>query len=123
MATRCDINKLIFKAKSCSASTAEKYVNAKRFGYVDKSKELFSALVFLKGYIRVLNNYVVYGEVVACDGVLNKFGRKALISTKNPLSLESKSKKISVSEEELNCLSIEKLCELSDKVSLICSTC
>ena len=123
MTTRCEINKLLFKAKSCSADLSVDYVNAKKYGYVEKSKELFNLLVFLKGTIRVFNSYVLEGDVIAENGILNKFGRKALISTKNPLSLESKSKKISVPEEELNCLTRERLCELSDKISSICSTC
>ena len=123
MTTRCEINKVLFKAKSCAADISVKYVNASRFGYTDKKKELFNALVFLKGAIRIFNDYSIEGDAVAEDGVLNKFGRKALLSTKNPLSLESKSKKISVSEEELNCFSREKLCELSDKISSICSSC
>lgn len=123
MTTRCEINKLLFKAKSCSADISVKYVDASRFGYEKKSKELFNVLVFLKGAIRILSSYTVEGEVFVENCILNKFGRKALLSSKNPLSLKSKSKKISVSEEELNCFSKEELCELSDKISSICSTC
>ena len=123
MTTKCEINKLLFKAKSCAADLSLKYVNASKFGYDKKSKELFNTLVFLKGAIRILTDYTVEGEVFAENCILNKFGRKALISSKNPLSLESKCKKISVSEEELNCFSRDELCELSDKISQICSTC
>ena len=123
MTTRCEINRLLFKAKSCSSDISIKYINASRFGYKNKTKELSNILIFLKGAIRILTDYRLESEVFVENCILNKFGRKALLSSKNPLSLESKSKKISVSEEELNCFSREKLCELSDKISSICSTC
>lgn len=123
MITQCEIDKTLFKAKSCSAELSLKYVNAVRYGYEAKAKELFNTLVFLKGVIRIFTDYNLSKNVFAENGILNKFGKKALISTKNPLSLESKSQKILLSEEKLNCLSEDELCRLSEKITSICSTC
>lgn len=123
MITQCEIDKLLFKAKSCSAGLSIQYVNAVRYGYEKKSKELFNLLVFLKGAIRIFTDYNLSENVFIENGILNKFGKKALLSSKNPLSLESKSQKILLSEEKLNCLSEDELCKLSEKISSICSTC
>lgn len=123
MIGQCEIDKLLFKAKMCSASISIDYVNAVRYGYENKSKELFNVLVFLKGAIRIFGDYNLSENVFIENSVLNKFGKKALLSTKNPLSLKSKSQKILLSEEKLNCLSEDELCKLSEKITSICSIC
>lgn len=123
MIDQCQIDDLLFKAKCCSADLSVKYVDAIRYGYEKRAKELFNILVFLKGSIRIFTDYNLSENVFIENGFLNKFGRKALLSTKNPLSLESKSQKILLSEEELNCLSEDELCRLSENITSICSIC
>jgi len=122
MATQCDINKQLLKAKLCSSNFAVKYVNAVRYGYVDKAAKYFNTLIFLRGAIRIFNDYEVSGPY-AENSILNRFGKKALLSEHNSLYLESQSKKILIPEDELNCFSEEELCKLAEKISSICSTC
>ena len=80
--------------------------------------------MLIKGIIRTLENYEISdGDVYVKNSILNRFNKKALLSKNNSLNLKSKSQKIILSEEELNCLSCEDLCKLSDKVLSNCSTC
>lgn len=123
MVTQCNINNELFRAKTCSCTFALKYVNAVRYGYIEKAKRYFNTLLFLKGVIRIFEDYELSGEVFAENCILNRFGKKALLSNNNSLSLDSKNQKILLSEEELNCLSQEELCKLSEKVLSICSIC
>lgn len=123
MTKQCDIDGLLLRAKLCSSDVSLKYVNALRYGYEERAEELFNILVFLKGAIRIFNDYELSEGVFAENSILNRFGRKALLSTNNSLFLESKDQKILLSEEELNCSSAEELCKLSEKISSICSTC
>lgn len=123
-ATQCKINAQIFKAKLCSSAYAVKYVNALRYGYDDKAEKFFNILVFLKGAIRIFEDYEISEEkIYAKNSILNRFNKKALLSKNNSLYLNSKNQKIILSEEELNCFSCEELCKLSEKVTSICSTC
>jgi len=123
-ATKCKINTQLLKMKLCSSDYAVKYVNAVRYGYDSKAKELLNTLIFLKGAIRIFEDFEFSGgKVYAQNSILNRFHKKALLSKNNSLYLKSKSQKIVLSEEELNCFSCEELCKLSEKVSLICSTC
>lgn len=121
--TQCEINKQLFKIKSCSADIAKKYVDAVRYGYIKKEEEYFNKLVFLKGVISIFERYNIDGSVYAENGILHRFCKKAYLSEDNSLSLESQDQKIILEESDLNCLTKEQLCVLADKVSLICSTC
>jgi len=123
MVTQCNINNELLRAKLCSSGYALKYVNAVRYGYTDNADKYFNILVFLKGAIRVFEDYILSCEIYAEKGILNRFGKKALLSKFNSLSLESENQKTIVLEEELNCVTKEDLCSLSKKVSSICSTC
>ena len=121
--TQCEINKQIFSMKMCSSALAVKYVNAVRYGYLEKSEKLFAQLMLLKSSIRIFEEYELSSNVFAENSILNRFNKKALLSKDNSLFLESKNEKVCIPEEELNCFSNEKLCELAGKLSSICSTC
>ena len=121
--TQCEINKELFRLKSCSADLAKKYVDAVRYGYIQKEEEYFNKLVYLKGIIDVFEDYEIEGSAYVENGILHRFCKKAYISEDNSLSLESQNQKIILEESDLNCLTKEQLCCLADKVSLICSTC
>jgi len=123
MITQCEINKQLFRLKSCSADLSKKYVNAVRYGYTNKEEDCFNKLVYLKRIIDVFENYEVEGSVYVENGILHRFCKKAYISEDNSLSLESQNQKIIIEASDLNCLTEEQLCCLEDKVSLICSTC
>ena len=123
MVTQCDINGQLLRMKLCSSEIAVKYVNAVRYGYTDKEEKYFNAMLMLRSAIRIFQDFEVAECVYAENGVLNRFGKKALLSKNNSLSLESKSQKVLLSEEQLNCVTETDLCALADKVTSICSTC
>jgi len=124
MSKRCQLNMKLYQMKVCSSEVAVKYANSVRYGYEAKSKELLNKLLLIKGVIRVFEDYEISdGKIYAKNSILNRFNKKALLSKNNLLNLKSKNQKIILSEEELNCLSCEDLCKLSDKVLQNCSTC
>jgi len=124
MSKQCQINIRKYQLKAYSSEVALEYVNAVRYGYEERSKVLFNKLVFIKGIIRVFEDFNISdGKVFVKGGILNRFCKKVLLSKNNSLYLKSKNQKIILSEEDLNCLSCEDLCKLSDKVLSNCSTC
>lgn len=123
MISQSDINKAVFLAKSASSSISKKYVDYFKYGYAKKANDAFSTLIFLKGAERIFSDFTASGVFCKKSGLLNKFGKKALLSTKNPLSLDSISTGSNPSSESLSCTSESDLCELVQKVKSIYSTC
>jgi len=123
MTTSCEINGQLLRMKLCSSDVAVKYVNAIRYGYAEKAEKLYASLLYLRSAIRIFQDFELSNDVYAENCVLNRFGKKALLSNNNSLSLESKTGRVIISEEQLNCVSKEDLCALADKATSICSTC
>ncbi len=123
MVTQGNINNQLFAAKSCLADLAHEYVKSVTYGYSEKAETLFNKIKWLKGAVRIFEDYEITEGVFAEDGFINRFKKKALLSQSNSLYLESKEGKVTFTEEDLNCFSEEELCELSVKISSISSIC
>ena len=123
MATQKEIDDCLTEFQGYSSDYTIKYIDAVRFGYEEEAEKLFNILVILWGVIRAYECYEPECSASIENCILDRFGKKALISKNNSLSLESKTEKIVLSESQLNCITEEQLDRLAEKVNLICSTC
>ncbi len=80
-------------------------------------------MVILKGMIRLFQEYELSNDVYVDNGILNRFGKKIVLSKNNLLSLESKSNRICLTGNQINCLTEDQIYRLEARFNLICATC
>lgn len=123
MSCCCDLYRFIAWAKICSGKLAYKTMRKHMYGFA-QADDMWDQLATLRCLINSLERYkCITDDMYALDGYLYLGDKKIALSQKNSLYLQSQGKKIQLDESDVNCLSLDDLCLMAEKVKIICSIC
>lgn len=115
-----DICLVILKAKLCSVDLASEYVDAVTFGHKNDD-EILARLNFLGGLINDLETYIADPKIDITTIKLSDKGKFSLDVNENSLSLNQNI--LTIKSDLVNCLTTEDICEVFDKILIICPNC
>lgn len=115
-----DICCVILKAKICSANLAADYIDSITYGY-NNDEEIWSKIEILGGLINILESYVPNPTIDINKIKLTNVGRFSLDVNGNSLSLNQNI--LTVKADLVNCLTTEEICEVFQKIFIICPNC
>ncbi len=123
MSAKSSISNFITWAKCCSSDIAHCYVMEATYGDPE-SEQTLDKLKLLDCLIGIVERFnIATDDDFIEGGVLFLGGKQIVLSKNNSLSLESADTKISISSDDINCISEDQVCSIINKIKGLCPNC